>query len=67
MVEPRFEFFCGSQADDADGVFIGALCENHHKEAAIDHSDSNEAHLTIIEPVVFAFECGVPIEPDRSL
>lgn len=56
-----------AQADDANRVFSRPLRENYHMELGIDQSDGNEAHLAVIETVILALKCCVPIETRRGL
>lgn len=58
-------FLCGAKADDADRALVRSFGERHHEQARADRSDGNEAHFAIIETIVLALQCRVPIEIDR--
>ena len=55
-------FFRWAEADDTNSVIIRTFGEDHHIKAGINQPDGDEADFAIIEPIVFAFECGVPLK-----
>jgi hypothetical protein len=60
-------FLRQAQADDPDGVVVGAFGEDHHVKAGIDLADADKANFAIVETIVIALERRVPIEGDRRL
>jgi hypothetical protein len=55
-------FLRRAQADDTNSVIIRTFGEDHHIKAGINQPDGDEADFAVIEPVVFAFERGVPLK-----
>ena len=55
-------FFRRAQADNTNSVIVRAFGENHHVKAGINQPDGDKADFAIIEPVVFAFERGIPVK-----
>ena len=46
---------------------MGAFGKSQHMQATTDHPQGDKADLSVIEAIVLALECRVPIKSFRSL
>ena len=54
-----------AQADDPDGIVVGAFGEHQHMHAGLDQADGDEAGFAMVEPVIVAFQCRISVETGR--
>jgi len=59
-------FLCRAQADGANRVFMGAFGVDQHMQAVSEQPHGDKPDLSVIEVIILALKCRVPIEPLRS-